>query len=213
MKKIFLGVCTFCTLLLFSGCGQIQQAMENATKTVDYRMFENKEETKKMFDEIVERMGDQAKVADEVKIYISRRSVEGSIKRAGEPDELNITIDVQDPSNPKRILETRYWSGNGGWQPSQQMEVTVTGSNAAKESFRLEDELFDFTEKVKFDIFFQVMNDAYAKYKDTVKYEYQYIQSVDIDEKGYDVTIYGKLAANEQEKKNYYKANFEGKGK
>jgi len=213
MKKLFLGACTFCTLLLFSGCGQIQKAMEDATRTVDYRMFEDKEETKRVFDEIVERMGDQAKVTDEVKIYISRRSLEGSIKRAGEPDELNITIDVQDPSNLKRIRQTRYWSGSGGWQHPQQMEVTVTGSSAAKEAFRLEDELFDFTEKVDFDIFFQVMNDAYAKYKDTEKYEYQYIQSVNIDEKGYDVTIYGKLAANEQEKKHYYKANFAGKGK
>ena len=218
MKKLFLGVSTFCTLLLFSGCSQIQQAKDAINSAVeaanvDYRMFENKEETKKIFDQIVEKMGDQTKVVDKVDIYIRRPSLEGSIKKADRADELNITLDVQDPSNPKRIRETRYWSDNGGWQPSQQMEVNVMGSSSAKEKFRLEDELFDFSEKVNFETFFQVLTDAYAKHKDTEKYEYQYIQSVKIDQKGYNVTIFGKLAANEQEKSNYYKANFAGKGK
>ena len=219
MKKNFLKLGTmFCVLIVFTGCGQIQQAKEALdaaakAKDVNYRMFESQEETKVIFDEIVAKLGSEAKVTDEIKISISRRAHEGSIKKVGEADELNITIDTQDPSNPKRIRETRYWSDNGGWQPSQQMEVNVMGSSSAKESFRLEDELFDFNEKVNFETFFKVLTDAYAKYKDTEKYEYQYIKSININQRGYDVTIFGKLAANEQEKSNYYKANFSGKGK
>lgn len=221
MKKLFLGMSAFCTMLLFTGCGQVEKAKEavtnaveeaTATRTVDYRMFENKEETQKVFDEVVVKLGDQAKVVDKIDIYIRRPAHEGTIKRAGEEDELNITIETQDPTNPKRIQQTRYWSDRG-WQAPEQMEINVIGSSKAKESFRLEDELFDFSEKVNFDTFFKVMSDAYAKHKDTAKYEYQYIRSIKIDKKGYDVTIYGRLAANEQEKNNYYRADFTGKGK
>lgn len=212
MRKLFLAVCVIAAGCMFTNCGKLSQAMEGLTpKEVNYRMFENEEELKVMYDDIVEKLGEQAKVVDEIKIYISRPAHEGMIKRQGEADELNITIHTQDPSNLKRIRETRYWSDNGGWQPSEQREIQVMGSNADK--YKLEDDLFDFSEKVTFEIFKQVIADAYAKYKDEEKYEMQYIKSIDIDKRGYDVTIYGKLASNEQEKKNYYKADFTGKSK
>lgn len=216
MRKLFLSVCIVAIGCVFSNCGKLSKAIDQIseiteTKEVNYRMFENEEELKAMYDDIVTKLGEQATVVDEIRIYISRPSHEGSIKRQGKPDELNITIHTQDPSNPKRIRETRYWSNSGGWQPSEQREIQVMGSNAEK--YKLEDDLFNFSEKVTFDIFKKVVQDAYEKHKDTEKYEMQYIKSIDIDKKGYDVTIYGKLASNEQEKKNYYKADFTGKSK
>ncbi|MFV0468612.1 MAG: hypothetical protein ACK5MK_06765 [Dysgonomonas sp.] len=218
MKKLFLGALLLGALSTFTGCNKVKQAKDAITQatdsakpiSVDYRMFENKEAAKKVYDDIVAKLGAEAKIADEIRIYISRPSVEGTIKRTGEADELNITLDTQDPSNPKRIRETRYWSDNGGWQASEQKEINVIGSN--KESFKLEDELFDFSQ-VTFDTFFKVVSDAYAKYKDTEKFEYQYIQNITIKKNGFDVKIYGKLASNEQEKSNYYKADFQGNPK
>ncbi|MDH6355497.1 hypothetical protein M2132_001840 [Dysgonomonas sp. PH5-45] len=215
MRKVILGVVMLGAVFSFSSCNKlkeakeaIEQAAESAKPIdVDYRMFENKEATKKVFDDIVAKLGEQAKVVDEIDISISRPSVEGTIKRAGEADRLSITIDTQDPTNLKRIRRTNYWSTSGGWQPSEQMEVNVITGN--KENFKLEDSLFDFNQ-VTFDVLFKVITDAYAKYKDTEKYEYQYISRVEFDKGGIEVKIYGKLASNEQEKSNYYKADFKG---
>ena len=220
MKRLFLGLLALSVLTTFSSCDKIKQAKDAIAQAaegikgvdVDYRMFENQEATKKMFDEIVAKMGEQAKVTDDVDFSISRRAHEGSIKRAGEPDELYITINTQDPKVATRIQQIKYWSNSGGWKAPEQMEVNVIGGN--KETFRLEDELWDFNDKVQFDILYKVMTDAFAKYKDTEKYgDSQYIKRVAIKKRGYEVTIYGKLAANEQEKSNYYKADFTGKGK
>lgn len=224
MKKLFLGVVFVGALCTFSSCNKVKEAKDAVNKAkeaveqaaekakpidVNYRMFEDEAETKKVYDEIVAKLGEEAKIADKIRVSISRPSVEGTIKRAGDPDSYSITIDTQDPTNPKRIRETRFWSDRG-WQPSQQMEVNVIGGN--KESFRLENELFDFN-NITFDIFKKVLADAYAKHKDTEKYEYQYIQGFTIDKKGFDVTIYGKLAANEQQKNNYYRADLTGKAR
>lgn len=210
MKKLLLSVCVLALGCVLTNCGKLTQAVEGLTpKEVDYRMFENEQELKAMYDDIVDKLGDQIKVVDEIRILINRPAHEGTIKRQGKADNLSITIHTQDPSNPKRLRETRYWSDNGGWRTPEQVEIQVHGSNAEK--YRLEDDLFDFSEKISFDVLKKVVNDAYEKYKDAEKYEMQYIQAIDIDERGYEVKIYGRLASNEQEKKNYYKADFSGK--
>jgi hypothetical protein len=215
MRKSFLSIGFLSICSLFVGCGGSIGGGSSSllSKEVDYKVLENKEETKKIFDEIVTKLGDEAKITDEIAIWISRPSVEGHIKKAGAPDNMSITVDTQDPSNPKRIKETRYWSDNGGWQPSQQMEVNVMGSSSDKENFRLEDELFDFNATANFDTFFKVLTDAMAKYKDADKFAYQYIYGVKITQVGYEISVYGKLSANDQEKKQYYHADFSGKEK
>jgi hypothetical protein len=212
MKKVFLSLCV--ALIAFSSCDKLKQSLEGVGPiTIDYKMFEDREATKKVFDDIVTHLGDQAKVTDEIKIYISRPAHEGTIKKPDKPDQLSIVLDVQHPENLKRIRETRYWSEYGGWQAPETMEVNVTGSSSAIENFRLEDELFDFSANVNFDTFFQVLTDAFAKYKNEEKYSRQYIKHIDITENGYSVTIFGILSANDQGKSEYYKADFNGKAR
>jgi hypothetical protein len=214
MKNLFLSVCVCAMTITYTACGGGigKSGFEsNGPITIDYKMFENAEETKKAYDAILNHLGDQAKVTDEVSISISRRAHEGTIKKTNSPDALSITLNVQSPTNPKQIRQTRYWSDNNGWQAPQSMEITVHGLPSAVESYRLEDDLFDFTANVNFDTFFQVLKDAYSKFLDADKYSYQYIKNIDITEDGYKVSIFGKLAANDQEKTEYYKANFAGK--
>ncbi len=216
MKKILLFLGVICTVV---SCDKAKQAVEKATEAasaatgetkIDYQLFSNETESKKWYDAVVEKMGANAKICDEVKFYISRPSQEGMIKREGEPDYLSITIDYQDSVDKRRIEEISYSSTSGGWRAPEKREIQVMGGNA--ENFKLEDELFDFSQ-VTYDIFKKVLADAMAKYKDDAKYEYQYISSITINKAKIDVTVKGKLKSNAQEKSEYYYTDLKGNSK
>jgi len=207
MKQSFLkiGVCLIAVTALVS-CG----SGSSLPKNIDFKMLENKEEVQKIYDEIINRVGDNLATTDEVSIFIARPSKEGLIKRDN-PDNLTIWVDVQDPQNPKQLLRNAYysdWNGQAGWRAAESMEVRVSGSDV--ENFRLEDNLFNFKEKVNLETFSKVLTEAYNKAADPEKYTYQYIKNVYINLRGYDITVFGILSANDQEKNNYFNANFEG---
>jgi len=207
MKQSFLkiGVCLIAITALVS-CG----SGSSLPKNIDFKMLQNKEEVQKIYDEIINRVGDNLANTDEVRIFISRPSKEGTIKR-NDPDNLIIWVDVQDPKNPKQLLRHGFysdWNGQAGWRTAESMEVRVSGSDV--ENFRLEDNLFNFKEKVNFETFFKVLTEAYNKADNPEKFTYQYIKSIDINLEGYDITVFGILSANDQEKSNYFKANFDG---
>ncbi|MDR3273365.1 MAG: hypothetical protein LBT29_07795 [Flavobacteriaceae bacterium] len=213
MRKTFLkvGVCLIAVMALVS-CGGGNSS--SLPKTVDFKMLSNKEEVQKIYDEILTRYGENLLAkTDEVKIFIERRSKEGMIKKASEPDAITIWVDTQDPKNVKQLLRNGYysdWNGEAGWRAPEQMEVQVSGD---AENFRLDDHLFNFKEKVSFDTFFKVLTDAYNKALDADKYTYQYIKYITISQEGYSIDVFGILSANDQEKSQYFKADFDGKFK
>ncbi len=215
MKKVLLFLGVICTVV---SCDKAKQAVEKATEAasavsgkekIDYQVLSNEAESKKWYDAIVEKIGANAKVCNEVRFSVSRPSMEGMIRREGQPDNLMITANYQDPADKRRIEEISYYS-EMGWRGPEKKEIRVIGGNA--ENFKLEDKLFDFSE-VTYDIFKKVSADAMAKYKDDAKYEYQYISSLDINKKEINVTVKGKLKSNAQEKSETYHADLKGNPK
>lgn len=176
-------------------------------ESIDYKLFSDPAQTQKWYDAVVEKLGENAKVTDEVRFHISRPSVEGMIKRKDDPDNLMISIVYQDNVDKRRVQEINYHSNNNGWEAPETKEINVIGPNADK--FRLEDELFDFKE-VTLETLKKVIDDAWKKHKDNEAFEYQYVNDITIKQNEIEVSIKGKLKSNAQEKSNYYKTDFKG---
>ena len=176
-------------------------------ESIDYKLFSDPAQIQKWYDAVVEKLGENAKVTDEVRFHISRPSVEGMIKRKDDPDNLMISIVYQDNVDKRRVQEINYHSNNNGWEAPETKEINVIGPNADK--FRLEDELFDFKE-VTLETLKKVIDDAWKKHKDDEAFEYQYVNDITIKQNEIEVSIKGKLKSNAQEKSNYYKTDFKG---
>ena len=186
-----------------------QEAANEASgkESIDYKLFSDPAQTQKWYDAVVEKLGENAKVTDEVRFHISRPSVEGMIKRKDDPDNLMISIVYQDNVDKRRVQEINYPSNHNGWEAPETKEINVIGPNADK--FRLEDELFDFKE-VTLETLKKVIDDAWKKHKDDEAFEYQYVNDITIKQNEIEVSIKGKLKSNAQEKSNYYKTDFKG---
>ena len=155
MKRLVYVVMLSVTSLLFAACG----GGAGVKGKIDPKAFENREETQKIYDAIVKCMGAQASKADEVIAYIDNPADKG---KSGDA-YLYIIVDMQDSKNPKQLVRQMFHGELGYWQPLQEVTVEARGTDEDKANFRLENELFNFTEKVPFDTFFKVMQDAYAK--------------------------------------------------
>ena len=176
-------------------------------ESIDYKLFSDPAQTQKWYDAVVEKLGENAKVTDEVRFHISRPSVEGMIKRKDDPDNLMISIVYQDNVDKRRVQEINYHSNHNRWEAPETKEINVIGPNADK--FRLEDELFDFKE-VTLETLKKVIDDAWKKHKNDEAFEYQYVNDITIKQNEIEVSIKGKLKSNAQEKSNYYKTDFKG---
>jgi len=174
-------------------------------------MLGNEEELKKVYDVILEKLGDNIKWVDEVRMSVSRPSKEGAIIKEGRPDEFYITITHLYQNDKKKLYEMQY-SNEYNWYSSGARGVQLIGGGNDVENFRLEDEMFDMT-PLTFEILNKIVQDALAKYKNTEKYSYQYVKNIQIKENEVEVTIFGKLEANDLEKSEYYKADFKGVNK
>jgi len=172
---------------------------------VDYKLFSDPAQTKKWYDAVVEKLGENAKITDEVRFIVTKNS-DKVVKTDDDSDDLSLSIVYQDNVDKRRVQQINY-SSSFGWREPQTMEIDVIGVNA--EEFRLEDELFDFKE-VTAETIQKVVDDAWKKYKDDEKFEYQYVYTIEIKKNLIDVSIKGKLKSNGQEKFGYYKTDFKG---
>lgn len=210
MKKLFVFMMAFAAL---NSCDKLKETVNSAKDAtvgageIDYQFFSKPDEVKKWYDDIVKKSGPGAKVMDEVSFNIFRPSKEGMIQRAGEKDYLYLTIVYQDSVDKRRVEEIQYMGNVDGWRQPEKKDIQVSGS--AAEDFKLEDELYDFSQ-VSLETFNKVMADALKKYKDDTKYEYQYISSVFIKKSGFDVSIKGKLKSNSQVKSETYRTDLQG---
>lgn len=219
-KKIIVAGVLAASLLGLQSCDKAKEKAQEAVsaaqetakaasgkESIDYKLFSDPAQTQKWYDAVVEKLGENAKVTDEVRFHISRPSVEGMIKRKDDPDNLMISIVYQDNVDKRRVQEINYHSNNNGWEAPETKEINVIGPNADK--FRLEDELFDFKE-VTLETLKKVIDDAWKKHKDDEAFEYQYVNDITIKQNEIEVSIKGKLKSNAQEKSNYYKTDFKG---
>lgn len=209
-KAIILGVALATVLGTVTSCDKVKE-ITNASANmkgvdIDYQMLSKPEEVNKWLGEVKTRAGENAKVMDEIEIYVTRPALEGSIKREGEKDQLNVRIIYQDPVDKRRVEQIDY-SNEFGWDKPEKKEIQVMGVGA--EEFRLEDELFDFN-KISFQTINKVVQDAFAEHKDEEKYEYQYVKQIKITIEGIYVRIHGKLKANGVEKGESYKTDLQG---
>jgi hypothetical protein len=211
MKKNLLKLTLCLGLLAMVGCGGGNG--ETLSSDVELNILDNKEEVKKIYDEIVKKLGDQITKVDEINIYIDNPD-EKTIKKAGAKPTMSLRLDVLSPSNPKKIQRTNYWSEYNGWQAPETMEVELRGvvSKKDKEDFNLASTMWDFKEKVSFETFSKVIAESIAKNnQNPEKYTYRYIHNVDITENGYSISIHAKLASNDQKVDEYYKFSLDGK--
>ena len=219
-KKIIAAGVLAASLLGLQSCDKAKEKAQEAVsaaqetakaasgkESIDYKLFSDPAQTQKWYDSVVEKLGENAKVTDEVRFHISRPSVEGMIKRKDDPDNLMISIVYQDNVDKRRVQEINYHSNNNGWEAPETKEINVIGPNADK--FRLEAELFDFKE-VTLETLKKVIDDAWKKHKDDEAFEYQYVNDITIKQNEIEVSIKGKLKSNAQEKSNYYKTDFKG---
>jgi hypothetical protein len=82
---------------------------------VDPKVLENKAEVQKIYDAILERMGDQASKADEITILIDNPADKGKT----DDTYVFLYVDMQDPENPKQLLRQLFHGEVGGWQQAQ----------------------------------------------------------------------------------------------
>ncbi len=212
MKIVWIISMAACILIGVS-CNGTAGSKENSSSSgslkkdakIDYKMLENPAEIKRLYAEVLDKLGKDKNKCDEIDFRISRPASEGMLKRTGEPDALSVSVVSQSSKDPKKVFESSY-SSKMGWYSAEDKEIQVFGGNA--EAFRLEDELFDFSVLTP-----EILSKVIADGKATIaadKYEYLYVQSVLVKKYGIDVTYHGKLAANAVEKNEYYKAALNG---
>ena len=205
-KKFIAAGILAASLLGLQSCDKAKEAVNAAKEAaneasgkekIDYKLFSDPAQTKKWYDAVVEKLGENTKVTDEVRF---------TVKTDDDSDDLSLSIVYQDNVDKRRVQQINY-SSSFGWREPQTMEIDVIGVNA--EEFRLEDELFDFKE-VTAETIQKVVDEAWKKYKDDEKFEYQYVYTIEIKKNLIDVSIKGKLKSNGQEKFGYYKTDFKG---
>ena len=214
-KKFIAASILAASLLGLQSCNKAKEAVNAAKEAaneasgkekVDYKIFSDPAQTKKWYDIVVEKLGENAKVTDEVRFLVTKNS-DKVVKTDDGSDDLSLSIVYQDNVDKRRVQQINY-SSSFGWREPQTMEIDVIGGNP--EDFRLEDELFDFKNEITLETLQKVIDDAWKKYKDDEKFEYQYVYTIEIKKNLIDVSIKGKLKSNGQEKFGYYKTDFKG---
>ena len=214
-KKFIAAGILAASLLGLQSCNKAKEAVNAAKEAaneasgkekVDYKLFSDPAQTKKWYDAVVEKLGANAKVPDEVRFIVTKNS-DKVVKTDDDSDDLSLSIVYQDNVDKRRVQQINY-SSSFGWREPQTMEIDVIGGNP--EDFRLEDELFDFKNEITLETLQKVIDDAWKKYKDDEKFEYQYVYTIVIKKNLIDVSIKGKLKSNGQEKFGYYKTDFKG---
>ena len=208
-KKFIAAGILAASLLGLQSCNKAKEAVNAAKEAaneasgkekIDYKLFSDPAQTKKWYDAVVEKLGENAKITDEVRFLVTKNS--DKVVKTDDLDELMVNIVYQDNE-----VQGISYSSNSGWKAPEVMEIDVIGGNP--EDFRLEDELFDFKE-VTAETIQKVVDEAWKKYKDDEKFEYQYVYTIEIKKNLIDVSIKGKLKSNGQEKFGYYKTDFKG---
>ena len=214
-KKIIAAGILAASLLGLQSCNKAKEAVNAAKEAaneasgkekIDYKLFSDPAQTKKWYDAVVEKLGENAKVTDEIRFTVTKNS-DKVVKTDDDSDDLSLSIVYQDNVDKRRVQQINY-SSSFGWREPQTMEIDVIGGNP--EDFRLEDELFDFKNEITLETLQKVIDDAWKKYKDDEKFEYQYVYTIVIKKNLIDVSIKGKLKSNGQEKFGYYKTDFKG---
>ena len=214
-KKFIAASILAASLLGLQSCDKAKEAVNAAKEAaneasgkekIDYKLFSDPAQTKKWYDAVVEKLGENAKVTDEVRFTVTKNS-DKVVKTDDGSDDLSLSIVYQDNVDKRRVQQINY-SSSFGWREPQTMEIDVIGGNP--EDFRLEDELFDFKNEITLETLQKVIDDAWKKYKDDEKFEYQYVYTIVIKKNLIDVSIKGKLKSNGQEKFGYYKTDFKG---
>ncbi len=214
-KKIIAAGILAASLLGLQSCNKAKEAVNAAKEAaneasgkekIDYKLFSDPAQTKKWYDAVVEKLGENTKVTDEVRFTVTKNS-DKVVKTDDGSDDLSLSIVYQDNVDKRRVQQINY-SSSFGWREPQTMEIDVIGGNP--EDFRLEDELFDFKNEITLETLQKVIDDAWKKYKDDEKFEYQYVYTIVIKKNLIDVSIKGKLKSNGQEKFGYYKTDFKG---
>ena len=214
-KKFIAASILAASLLGLQSCNKAKEAVNAAKEAaneasgkekIDYKLFSDPAQTKKWYDAVVEKLGENAKVTDEVRFTVTKNSYK-VVKTDDGSDDLSLSIVYQDNVDKRRVQQINY-SSSFGWREPQTMEIDVIGGNP--EDFRLEDELFDFKNEITLETLQKVIDDAWKKYKDDEKFEYQYVYTIVIKKNLIDVSIKGKLKSNGQEKFGYYKTDFKG---
>ena len=210
-KKFIAAGILAASLLGLQSCDKAKEAVNAAKEAsgkekIDYKLFSDPAQTKKWYDAVVEKLGENTKVTDEVRFTVTKNS-DKVVKTDDDSDDLSLSIVYQDNVDKRRVQQINY-SSSFGWREPQTMEIDVIGGNP--EDFRLEDELFDFKNEITLETLQKVIDDAWKKYKDDEKFEYQYVYTIVIKKNLIDVSVKGKLKSNGQEKFGYYKTDFKG---
>ena len=214
-KKFIAASILAASLLGLQSCDKAKEAVNAAKEAaneasgkekIDYKLFSDPAQTKKWYDAVVEKLGENTKVTDEVRFIVTKNS-DKVVKTDDDSDDLSLSIVYQDNVDKRRVQQINY-SSSFGWREPQTMEIDVIGGNP--EDFRLEDELFDFKNEITLETLQKVIDDAWKKYKDDEKFEYQYVYTIVIKKNLIDVSVKGKLKSNGQEKFGYYKTDFKG---
>ena len=208
MKKTCCFLSVVIVAVLLSSCGGVGGGNSGLpTSKVDFQMFSNDEELTKVFNVVIEKLGDNIHYVDKVTMYISRPSKEGIIQREGSPDTFGLSITHLYEHDKRKLYEMSY-NNESKWYSVGSRSVEVHG-RVDKETFRLEDEMFDMSPLTP-EMLCKIVKDAQTKFCDAEKYSFQYVKDIEIEYGIVEVTIYGKLAANDLEKSNYYKADMMG---
>lgn len=214
-KKIIAAGILAASLLGLQSCDKAKEAVNAAKEAaneasgkekIDYKLFSDPAQTKKWYDAVVEKLGENTKVTDEIRFTVTKNS-DKVVKTDDDSDDLSLSVVYQDNVDKRRVQQINY-SSSFGWREPQTMEIDVIGGNP--EDFRLEDELFDFKNEITLETLQKVIDDAWKKYKDDEKFEYQYVYTIVIKKNLIDVSVKGKLKSNGQEKFGYYKTDFKG---
>jgi major membrane immunogen (membrane-anchored lipoprotein) len=202
-KKLVGAVLVAASVFLIS-CGGGSSSSLPRIGNVDIQMLSNEVELKKVYDVVLQTIGDNITKMDEVCILVSSPAIEKG--REDRENDLILRMDYLNPKDKNKLHRDLY-SSEGGWQTFS-VDIELRHDEDA-ESFVLEEVMFDMS-AFSAEQLFKIVQDALVKYGNKEKYSVQYIKSIDIKSDGVKISIYSRLASNNIEQSFYYNTDFEG---
>ena len=203
-KMKLVGAVLVTASVFLISCGGGSSSSLPKIGNVDIQMLGNEAELKKVYDVILQTIGDNITKMDEVSIYVSSPAIEKG--RDNRKDDFFLRVDYLNPKDKNKLHRASYHS-EVGWQ-SFSVDVELHHDVDA-ESFVLEEVMFDMS-AFSAEQLVKIVQAALAKYGDKEKYSAQYVKSIDIKSDGVGISIYGRLASNNIEQTHFYKTDFEG---
>ena len=168
-NKKLVGAVLVTASFFLTSCGGGSSSSLPKIGNVDIQMLGNEAELKKVYDVVLQTIGDNITKMDEVSIYLSSPAIEKG--RENRENDFNFRVDYLNPKDKNKLYRASY-NSEVGWDTFT-VDVKLHHDTDA-ESFVLEEEMFDMS-AFSAEQLCKIIQAALVKYGNKEKYSVQYI--------------------------------------